>query len=342
MKSTTTLKATFLAAAATVSFATMNAQAADWIIESGDVYLYKTTSVYDSVVIGQGSDDSAAAKLIIHYNSEEGEGGDLVSREGFIGNHTGLFNAPIDGRAQGWVGVYEGMRWENYGTIYVGYKGYGCLDIFDGTVKTNDLYIVKGIPPFAPPSEVFVRETGNLEIQNNLYVGDYAPGYLYVEGGSVTVENDLSAGSTLNPGVFQITGGGTIQVGGDVHITNYMALWLELSDAFAPHITIGGSVVFENGSTLPTIEVLNEEIIAHGKTFTIIESISGLDDLNYEDFGTEFVNSPFTGQDFLLGGDGCRTVTLTALPVPEPSTYALLGGAGAVALAVLRRRRRKG
>ena len=341
MKSTTTLKATFLAAAASVSFAALNVQAVDYILSSGYDHIHTTTPVYDQVIVGQGMTHPFAAELILYFNGSQT--GALASNYGYIGTLLDPGGIPLTDVPHGLVEVRDMARWENTEDIIVGRKGYGRLDIINGEVETKNLYIAQG-SPIGCGAEVIVRENGYLTVGDDLYVGGpNAMGRLCVDGNPVglhvSVGNNLTVGER-GVGLVEITGGGHIEIVGDLILGDSALLSFELG-AFKPGIHFFGSPVF--GMNTPHIEVLNEGIVTPWTTYTIIHSNGGRGDLNYEDFGTDNVYSPFTEQEFLIGGDGHSTVTLTALPVPEPSTYALLGGVGAVALAVLRRsRKRKG
>ena len=86
---------------------------------------------------------------------------------------------------------------------------------------------------------------------------------------------------------------------------------------------------------VPSLKIDSGVVFAAGDTFTIMQAVR---DLSYLSFGTS-ITDVGTNQVFDISGDA-HNIILTAQAVPEPSTYALMGGIGAVALAMLRRRRK--
>jgi hypothetical protein len=151
--------------------------------------------------------------------------------------------------------------------------------------------------------------------------------------GNITVED----GGTLSPGASV----GTLYINGNVTIASGATLYLEVEyvgDHWeADTLAFDGAhtLTFEAGANLILVNlsgdaVLQDEqiinIFGTGTVPTIEGALFG---------GADLTTFGRPGLSFTLDKSGVLTVV-----IPEPSTYALLGGLGAVALALLRRRRR--
>jgi hypothetical protein len=106
-----------------------------------------------------------------------------------------------------------------------------------------------------------------------------------------------------------------------------------------------GRFTFDNshgdmGTVMLSLQGAPAGVVAEGQVYTIVESPAG-------NITGAFKNLPdgailaalTTGQEFTINYTS-HAITLTAAPIPEPSTYALLGGVGALALVLVSRWRR--
>ena len=261
-----------------------------------------------------------------------------------------------------------------YENIYVGLWSYGSdLYISDNTkvIGTGDAifgYAAQGtlemsyIASFAMGGEITIGSTYNGYVKvfamcefigSTINVGTLGTtGELTVEGedsyvnaenmkigntGSVVVE--FGAVCNINNSLF-IEPDGSLQIEGDGVLyapTAEFGFGLNPNGIRGISVVSSGSIALSMYSTLAI--VANEEYEV-GKVFRLITGFS----VSSYHWGDTVVASD-TGQVFDIiynnGGVGVA-IKATSQVVPEPSTYALLGGVGAVALAVLRGRRRRG
>ena len=187
---------------------------------------------------------------------------------------------------------------------------------------------------------------------------------LKVSDGRVTAGSIKVGGQAVLTGAGEIVANGDFLVGAGAEITVGSAAMISTSgwwyiasgakftfnldpashNPLYPHVPIVGSgslgeVVTDNWHTdysTPTnldlaLNIDGDAYVAPGTSFTLFDNMP---------FTASSVSSPTiianTGQEFSVIADASGIV-VTA--VPEPSTYALLGGVGVVALALLRRRR---
>ncbi|MDR2844621.1 MAG: autotransporter-associated beta strand repeat-containing protein, partial [Puniceicoccales bacterium] len=196
---------------------------------------------------------------------------------------------------------------------------------------------------------------GVLEIQG----AQAGNGAFDVTGGTLLVKGSIGTGAVTVSGTGILGGTGTING----------AITIEEGGTLSPGasvetLSITGDVTFKAGSTLLielqyvgdqwTYDVLN---VSSGVTLTFEEGAQlqivnlGTEpltkgvEINF--FGSElpnFVGNPFGSVSFEGFGDEDFRFTIGPdgkfAVVPEPGTYALFGGIGAVALALLRRRRK--
>ncbi|MDR2429873.1 MAG: PEP-CTERM sorting domain-containing protein [Puniceicoccales bacterium] len=175
----------------------------------------------------------------------------------------------------------------------------------------------------------------------NVRAGD-ALGLLWIDGGYVNANyfNLDDQNSPGESGHLYITNGGILEVYSSVNLGQQALVSIDLDGLAAsgtPSIIIHGDLFINSPGAL--LEVESGQIYAPGTEFNIME-VFGSGGVDPYLFGPSFV-APVTGQEFLASGDGTNII-LTAQAIPEPSTYALIGGVGAVALALLARRRRRG
>ena len=255
------------------------------------------------------------------------EGGStLTTYEATIGNQR---------LSQGWVTVTgSGSKWESYGNTILGY----------GTDGIGNVYASMG--------SINLLEYGEFLSHGNLYVGYEGNGTISIEEGSLLKFD--GSGMMVGSNNFQGLGALTIRNGGRVVQENYgtitfaetstfsVYLDLETPNSSEAFVTANGSITVYAGAKLSvwTKGVLFSE----GDEFILCSANS----LFWAELGAfdgaisvpSAVTPSDSEQTFTLSVDGNNLVlTADAYPIPEPSTYALLGGVGAVALALARRRR---
>ena len=194
----------------------------------------------------------------------------------------------------------------------------------DGMLDGNQI----NVGTLGTMGEVVVGDSGAVVFAGSLRIGNT---------GSVGVEADGKC--YVNNSLFiEPTGSLYIESGGklDANAAEF-GFGLNLNGIYGITVARSDGITLSLGSTLAI--VANEEY-GSGKVFRLITGFS----VSSYHWGDTVVASD-TGQVFDIiynnGGPGVE-IMATSQVIPEPSTYALLGGVGAVALAVLKRRRRKG
>ena len=249
--------------------------------------------------------------------------------------------------------------------INVGWSNSGGVDIRDGECVVNNLNIGVSFV-----GSVFLSATGGPS-SSILNAGTVNVGYLgglYVEqGGEVSISNHLSVGNSIDAGgelcvggegsyVYVGSGGmtlgigtkvemydgGMITVSGNMSVQYSATFMFGLGSPTTPLISATGWIEVAGGfPDRVHLVVRNEkssgEAFLLGEEYTIMESLAGVD---LEMIGATVQAD--TGETFLITSPTGNEITLVV--IPEPSTYALLGGVSAVALAAGARwrRRRKG
>jgi|GEM_PF-2209320 len=169
--------------------------------------------------------------------------------------------------------------------------------------------------------------------QTNTYTGTTT-----ISGGTLA----LGATGSLASALIAVEAGGTLAgtgtVTGTIDFVN--GSFFDISSALASNpldrdwITVGGTITFGNSFGVGSLLGIDWGTVGLG-TFQLIATTQ-------TDWGS--LNNFGTGNAYFDVGSGksayFATGSLNLVVVPEPSTYALLGGLGVVALAALRRRRR--
>jgi uncharacterized protein with beta-barrel porin domain len=174
---------------------------------------------------------------------------------------------------------------------------------------------------------------GNVVVKSGATLGGGTPADAGEIGGNITVET----GGFLSPGASI----GTLESTGNVTIAAGATLIIEVNTANNTYDILGidaaHSLTFEDGAILQLVNITPgsplamNELKIFGSVATNVQ-LDGFLDLRVSDF------ADLTALDFVF--NGANGISTTA--IPEPSTYALFGAIGAVALALLRRRRREG
>jgi fibronectin-binding autotransporter adhesin len=174
--------------------------------------------------------------------------------------------------------------------------------------------------------------TGGVTIANGAMV---SPGSAVIGQQIAT----LSFGTPLNLGVggtmaFDLKNAPSAVAGTDYDTVVVTGALTVSSSAGSPFIIELRSI---NPSTgIPGLANFNP-MQAYSWTLVSAGSISGFNSADFS-FNTSAFQNPLNGGTFLVGEVG-STLTLNFTPVPEPGTWALmLGGLGAVALSICRRR----
>jgi autotransporter-associated beta strand protein len=175
--------------------------------------------------------------------------------------------------------------------------------------------------------------------------GSLAAGATLAGDGNVTASGDFTVSGTLSPGgrageIGKLSFGAS---GGNVTLAPGAKLIVDLlGHSGADLIAANGNITI-NGADISVGRITGR--IKKGDEYVVVAAIGGTI------IGTGFNQSKVTlnGNEFDVvkramangGGEEIVLITTHAVPLlPEPSTYALCGGLGALALAVYRRRRR--
>ena len=244
--------------------------------------------------------------------------------------HSIFLSAFLGSGSQGALNVYEGGIVNSADVICLGFDGSRCFMTVSGerarvetgrveVIWDSEMTITDSAELFSTSrvwidhASIKVSNGGYLECAGSLDL-TFSPS-ITLNGGNVHVEQGIqvSSDAQFTFGVSRANGSGKITLGSSCNVSNFLSAGL----------TISSNEVFEVGNRL-----------------TILEG--------------QAVNNPWgdsvtatNGQVFNIEyncGPGLETQIVATEFIPEPSTSALLGGVGAVALAagVRWRRRRRG
>ncbi|MDR2429674.1 MAG: PEP-CTERM sorting domain-containing protein [Puniceicoccales bacterium] len=223
---------------------------------------------------------------------------------------------------------------------------YGEMEALDKTnVTASDLHVSNGI--FKASNGVFIDHNAILSLTcGELLIGSYVFGNvgstlnvgsnsaLFIDESLVKADDVYVYDSTLS-----VSGGGQLEARNTMVVGTSNSVVVDLNPAISwviPFVVPEGSFYLDSPLSIYNLPFSYE--FAAGTEFIIAEARDGV-------YGSGLtattILSDVTGQQFDLSVNGSQLV-LTAQAIPEPSTYALIGGVGAVALAVLARRRRRG
>jgi hypothetical protein len=175
---------------------------------------------------------------------------------------------------------------------------------------------------------------GNVVVKSGATLGGGTSSVAGTIGGDIIVET----GGFLSPGASI----GTLASTGNVTIATGATLIIEVNTANGTYdilgIDVAHDLTFEPGAILQLVNITPDspltfsEFNIFGFTTGSIVKAMGMPELSVSGFGG------LTATDFAF--NGASGISTTAA-VPEPSTYALFGAIGAVALALLRRRKKQ-
>ncbi|MDR2430187.1 MAG: PEP-CTERM sorting domain-containing protein [Puniceicoccales bacterium] len=262
-------------------------------------------------------------------------GSQLTTQFTTIGNQWG---------SQGHVTVKDpGSKWINHDSLYLGEETNGTPPPGSGN-------------PNGASGLIKIGGGGELHSYSNIYIGENGNGHISVaEDGLLTFGSSSSSatifvGSNSNHGLgtLRVSGSGRVQEdlsGGDnsVYFTEKATFRVTLSEGRA-----NSTDAFVSASNFNIYQGSKLEVDADGITFNegdgfILFSAGNI--LWTEGGGVPFAPDAISvynnDQNFTLElrNSGLDLVLVAGAPIPEPSTYALIGGAGVLGLAVLCRRR---
>ncbi len=206
--------------------------------------------------------------------------------------------------SQGTVTVSgAGSRWTNTSYLYVGDGGSGSLNILDGG-KVTSLSANLGRTS-ASTATVLVSGNGSVwDISNTLTIGSAGTGTLTIENNGLVVAGALS-----------------LQTYGSIYLkAGFLLLTGEGSDdknTLDALLDAGTSIYAWNGSAYELV-TSSESALVSCVYYEHVEENDLVRANGYNDYGT---------------------LLTSAYAVPEPATYALFGGLGALGLAMYRRRK---
>ena len=329
---TTTLQTITLAAAAASFGAT--AHGLDYAPDPGEpgepgtpgYYEFTSNATFDNVLLG-----GLPGPVIVGYtNLHIKNGAELKSTNGVIGTiHPSH------------VYLEEASTWTVTNSLSVSQASYGSsLSIQDGTVDVGNLLQIGDTRPgFVYLRESAANPVGGQGVLNAKHI-NIPYGHLYVFNGQVAAETIAVA----TGGRLIIGGNGRLLLQGsspsDVSFTAAAGakLTLDLQYGYGSNVFVQGVL----GGSYTGDLIL--EINAAGTILPEDTSFQIFNDFPVTLASTTIV-APDTHQEFTVEyhtyGMNQTTWLKAGTVVPEPSTYALIGGLGVVALAVLRRRRGK-
>jgi autotransporter-associated beta strand protein len=184
------------------------------------------------------------------------------------------------------------------------------------------------------------------------YGGD--PGHSSLGSGPITVASGATLAGhdkiqglvTINSGGHLTSGdladyGGVLRFDGGLTLNGGAAIDLKLSNGTLFYLTMGdGAVLTGPSSGTVTVNFYDFGDFSTPGLYTVIDfgaPGATTSDFDLSDFA---IGSTFAGYNFALQM-GATSLDVLVTSVPEPSTYALLFGAGALGVAALRRRQRQ-
>ncbi|MDR2429465.1 MAG: PEP-CTERM sorting domain-containing protein, partial [Puniceicoccales bacterium] len=212
-------------------------------------------------------------------------------------------------------------------------------------------------------ADISIEGSGQMAVTHDLVVTK-SRGTLYVRGSGVVLAEtvkmagtaDVRNNGTIYAEDFYVGKGARVKVSSTGQIVATTTLCVgagseftfELDPAGQTHSPIVGAgpgmlgeVLDDNWTTTLASNPIDFDLVLNisavvepGTVYTLFESLPFIPDA-----ASPLVVTASSGQQFEKIYDG---IGLAVQAIPEPSTYALIGGVGAVALAVLGRRRRRG
>jgi formylglycine-generating enzyme required for sulfatase activity len=196
-----------------------------------------------------------------------------------------------------------------------------------GTVALNPDAVGGGTLCFVNASRVLVDTNAKLRL-NAAIINGVAE--LLKDGGGELLlgSGTIATLVTVDAGVFGVFSDGSTDS------THTFTNGLNMASASTLKVALGGdgtNTTLNLGSVESTLYGVNLEIEGSGQLI-----VTGVHSSNYGDVN-DWASAVGLAPQVGTWNDGTYVVSVAA--IPEPSTYALLGGIGAVALAVLRRRK---
>jgi autotransporter-associated beta strand protein len=319
---------------------TLSAAGSDWSGGTLDGTGTLTLGTGGTLAISSAVTHALGARPFVNDGTVNWTGGDLTLGTGGSLTNRGTFNAATAGTlslaAAGAALTNEaGAVFNKFGagtaTVAVPVTNRGTVSATGGTLAFTD---------------TFTNANGNFALANGatltfasaLNVGTGALG-----GAGTLTAPSVTAGGVVSPG----NSPGTLNLSGDLTLLATSTLLFEIGGTTAGtnHDVLNVTGTATLGGTLQ-LKLINGFVPLASDTFTLLNATGGF--VNFP--ASTFANVPASGSWLAtLDGAGAFQVNFTATtiqltnfsPIPEPSTYALLGtGAAVLALASLRRRAR--
>jgi len=247
------------------------------------------------------------------YVGSSGTGTLNVTTSGTISNVSGLIGNSSGSKGTATV-TGTGSKWTNSGALFVGNAGTGALTISNGGSVSNTTGYIGDNSYHTATGTGTVIVTGSTSTWTNsdaLSIGASGTGTLTISDKALVTTTTLSVGTN---GKLYIDTNGYLLLSSTDETTDYNTLYSLISDGKVYYGTSTSSVLLTTGNYTSYVT------LAYYSDITTCSAV-------YDVYST--MSGSYT---VLLG---------ISSAVPEPATYALFSGVGALGLALLRRKRKK-